>query len=68
MYPMVGESPIHPMKPRWHRRSPGDHCEIHHSPDWTPHGATNADKLFFACGPDHKLITDGHFCAAGLTC
>ena len=35
--------------------------EVHHSPDWTPHGATDADKLFFACGPDHKRVTDGHY-------
>src|SRR6185312_1553884 len=40
---------------------PGYHCEVHHSPDWTPHGATDADKLFFACGPDHKRVTDGHY-------
>ena len=24
-------------------------------------GATDADKLFFACGPDHKRVTDGHY-------
>src|SRR6478736_3480506 len=35
--------------------------EVHHSPDWTPHGATDADKLFFACGPGHKRVTDGHY-------
>ncbi|WP_414684944.1 hypothetical protein [Mycobacterium sp.] len=23
--------------------------------------ATDADKLFFACGPSHKLVTDGHY-------
>jgi hypothetical protein len=40
---------------------PGYHSEVHHSPDWTPDGATDADKLFFACGPSHKLVTDGHF-------
>jgi hypothetical protein len=44
-----------------HCLTPGDHCEVHHSPDWTPHGATDADKLFFACAPDHKLVTDGHY-------
>jgi hypothetical protein len=38
----------------------GYHCEVHHSPDWTPNGATDADKLFFACHPDHKQATDGH--------
>ncbi|MDT5186441.1 MAG: hypothetical protein QOI29_4599 [Mycobacterium sp.] len=33
---------------------------VHHTPDWTPDGATDADKLHFACGPDHKLLTDRH--------
>ena len=41
--------------------APGYHSEVHHSPDWSPDGATDADKLFFACPPDHKLITDGHY-------
>jgi hypothetical protein len=41
--------------------SPGYHAEVHHSPDWTPHGATDADKLFFACPPDHYPITTGHY-------
>jgi hypothetical protein len=41
--------------------APGYHCEVHHSPDWTAGGATDADSLFFACGPDHELITDGHY-------
>jgi hypothetical protein len=40
---------------------PGYHSEVHHSPHWTPEGRTDADCLFFACGPDHKLITDGHY-------
>jgi hypothetical protein len=40
--------------------APGYHCEVHHSPDWSPEGRTDADSLFFACAPDHKLITDGH--------
>ena len=40
---------------------PGYHSEVHHCPDWTPDGLTDADCLFFACGPDHKLITDGHY-------
>ena len=39
---------------------PGYHSEVHHSPDWAAKGATDADKLFFACGPDHQLATDGH--------
>jgi hypothetical protein len=31
---------------------------VHHSPEWVPSGATDADSLFFACGPDHKLLTE----------
>jgi hypothetical protein len=41
--------------------APGYHCEVHHSPDWAAHGSTDADTLFFACGPDHGLITSGHY-------
>ena len=41
--------------------APGYHSEVHHSPDWSPDGATDADKLFFACAPDHKLVTDGDY-------
>jgi hypothetical protein len=25
------------------------------------HAVTNPDKLFFACPPNHKLVTDGHY-------
>jgi hypothetical protein len=38
----------------------GYDCEVHHAPDWDPDGATDADKLYFGCGADHKLVTDGH--------
>jgi hypothetical protein len=41
-------------------REPGYHSEVHHSPDWSAGGATDADSLFFACAPDHKLVTEGH--------
>ena len=41
--------------------APGYHCEAHHSPDWGMDGPTDADHLFFACGPDHKLATEGHY-------
>jgi hypothetical protein len=41
--------------------APGYHSEVHHSPDWAAGGNTDADSLFFACPPDHKLITDGHY-------
>ncbi|ANI37454.1 13E12 repeat family protein [Mycolicibacterium vaccae] len=42
----------------------GYHCEVHHAPGWYPDGRTDADALYFACGPDHKLLTDGHWRAA----
>jgi hypothetical protein len=41
--------------------APGYHSEVHHSPDWAAGGPTDADTLFFACGPDHKGVTDGHW-------
>jgi hypothetical protein len=41
--------------------APGYHSEVHHSPDWSPDGKTDADCLFFACPADHKLVTDGHY-------
>ncbi len=41
--------------------APGYHSEVHHSPPWAPDGATDADALYFACGPDHTLVTDGHY-------
>ena len=40
---------------------PGYHSEVHHSPDWATGGTTDADTLFFACGPDHKRASDGHY-------
>ena len=40
--------------------APGYHSEVHHSPPWADGGATDADALYFACGPDHALVTDGH--------
>jgi len=41
--------------------APGYYSEVHHSPAGAAGGRTDADALFFACGPDHKLITDGHY-------
>jgi len=38
---------------------PGYHCEVNHEPAWGKGGQTNADCLFFDCGPDHALITKG---------
>ncbi len=41
---------------------PGYHSEVHHAPvDHVNSGPTDADKLFFACGPSHKAATDGTY-------
>lgn len=41
---------------------PGYHSEVHHAPvDFVDGGPTDADKLFFACGPAHKAATDGTY-------
>jgi hypothetical protein len=37
----------------------GYRCEVHHSPDWARGGQTDADSLFFACGPDHAMASRG---------
>ena len=37
----------------------GYRCEVHHSPDWADGGRTDADKMFFACGPDHAMASRG---------
>ena len=37
----------------------GYRCEVHHSPDWAHGGRTDADKLFFACGPNHGMASRG---------
>jgi hypothetical protein len=40
---------------------PGYHSEVHHAVDWAAGGATDADMLFFACGPDHTAISKGRW-------
>jgi len=41
---------------------PGYHAEVHHAPvDFADGGPTDADRLFFACGPSHKAATDGTY-------
>ncbi len=37
----------------------GYHCEAHHDPPWADGGRTDADCLFFGCGPDHTLLSKG---------
>jgi hypothetical protein len=39
----------------------GYRCEVHHSPDWAAGGGTDADKLFFACGGDHRAASGGEW-------
>jgi hypothetical protein len=38
---------------------PGYWCEVHHVDDWATGGKTDADKLTFACGANHKLVGKG---------
>ncbi len=40
---------------------PGYHCEVHHAPEWADGGRTDADKLFFACGSDHRAVSRGEW-------
>jgi hypothetical protein len=40
---------------------PGYHSEVHHGTDWAAGGATDADMLFFACGPDHGDVSKGRW-------
>jgi hypothetical protein len=37
----------------------GYRCEVHHSPGWARGGRTDADSLYFACGPDHAMESRG---------
>ncbi len=37
----------------------GYRCEVHHSPAWARGGRTDADSLYFACGPDHATESRG---------
>jgi hypothetical protein len=38
---------------------PGYWCEVHHVDEWAAGGRTDADKLTFACKPNHRLIDSG---------
>ncbi|CAN5622429.1 hypothetical protein BH09ACT7_BH09ACT7_43070 [soil metagenome] len=40
---------------------PGYHCEVHHAPAWESGGATDADTVFFACGPDNAAEARGDY-------
>jgi Domain of unknown function (DUF222) len=38
---------------------PGYWSEVHHIDEWAAGGLTDADKLTFACPPNHKLVENG---------
>jgi len=38
---------------------PGYWSEVHHIDEWAAGGRTDADKLTFACPPNHKLVEEG---------
>ena len=38
---------------------PGYWSEVHHVDEWAAGGLTDADKLTFACPPNHKLVEEG---------
>ena len=40
---------------------PGYHCEVNHAVDWAHGGRTDADNLFFACGPSNRAAADGSY-------
>ncbi len=44
-----------------HCAEPGYHSEVHHAVDWSAGGATDADNLFFACGPSNQAVADGFY-------
>lgn len=37
--------------------APGYRCEVHHVDEWVDGGLTNIDRLTFACGQHHRLLT-----------
>jgi Domain of unknown function (DUF222) len=38
---------------------PGDHCDVHHTPDWNHGAPTDIDHLHFGCGGHHGGVTKG---------
>lgn len=42
-----------------HCAEPGYHSEVHHAVDFSAGGNTDADNLFFACGPSNKAAAEG---------
>jgi hypothetical protein len=40
---------------------PGYHSEVHHALPWSQGGPTDADNLYFGCGCDHMMATEGKY-------
>jgi hypothetical protein len=40
---------------------PGYRCEVHHAVPWSQGGPTDADNLYFGCGCDHSMATEGTY-------
>ena len=40
---------------------PGYHCEVNHAVDYAAGGPTDADNLFFTCGPSDRAAADGTY-------
>ncbi len=40
---------------------PGYHCEVNHAVDYAAGGPTDADNLFFTCGPSNRAAADGTY-------
>lgn len=41
--------------------APGYHSEVHHARPWSEGGTTDADNLYFGCGCDHTMATEGTY-------
>lgn len=40
---------------------PGYHSEVHHALPWSEGGTTDATNLYFGCGCDHMMATEGKY-------
>ena len=39
----------------------GYHCEVNHAVDFAAGGRTDADNLFFGCGPSNQAAAEGRY-------
>lgn len=44
-----------------HCSQSGYHCEVNHAVDFAAGGRTDADNLFFACGPSNQAAAEGRY-------